>query len=85
MFKKVCIMPFRRDALIQFSMLPPTLLEMIESVDMLRLLENGLRVKIVKTDQVTYSVDTLDDLQQVAVLMERDVLRSTYAKRRSMK
>jgi 3-deoxy-manno-octulosonate cytidylyltransferase (CMP-KDO synthetase) len=85
MFKQVCIMPFRRDALIQFSMLPPTPLEIIESVDMLRLLENGFSVKMVRTDKVTYSVDTPDDLQQVEVLMESDMLLNAYANVRSMK
>lgn len=78
MYKQVCIMPFRRGALLQFSMLPPTPLEAIESVDMLRLLENGLKVKMVRTDRDTYSVDTLDDLRHVSALMEGDPLLNTY-------
>ena len=38
MLKQVCIIPFRRDFLLKFNNLAPTPLEIIESVDMLRVL-----------------------------------------------
>lgn len=41
MLKQVCIMPFRRNFLLKFNALPQTPLEIIESVDMMRVLENG--------------------------------------------
>jgi 3-deoxy-manno-octulosonate cytidylyltransferase (CMP-KDO synthetase) len=78
MYRQVCIIPFKRDFLIMFNELPPTPLEAIESVDMLRVLEHGYKVKMVLTKFVTYSVDTVDDLKKVERLMEKDLLISKY-------
>ena len=78
MYKQVCIIPFRRNFLIKFNELAPTPLEIIESVDMLRVLENGLKVKMVSTDFETYSVDTEEDRSTVEALMGADVLISKY-------
>ena len=76
--KQVCIIPFRRATLIDYSRLPPTPLEQLESVDMLRLLEHGYRVKMVKTEFDTQAVDTEDDLIRVTKLMESDPLIASY-------
>ena len=76
--KQVCIIPFRRATLIDYSRLPPTPLEQLESVDMLRLLEHGYRVKMVKTEFDTQAVDTEDDLIRVAKLMKSDLLMASY-------
>ncbi|MFQ5787776.1 MAG: 3-deoxy-manno-octulosonate cytidylyltransferase [Thermodesulfobacteriota bacterium] len=78
MLKQVCIIPFKRDFLIQFNALNPTPLEVIESVDMLRVLEHGYKVKMVLTKFETYSVDTIDDLRKVEALMASDMLMSKY-------
>ena len=69
MNKQVCIMPFIRDFLITFNNLEPTPLEIVESVDMLRAMEHGHKVKMVPTDVITYSVDTPKDLKKVEKLM----------------
>src|SRR5207247_2571198 len=44
--KQVCIIPFKRKFLTQFNELPSTPLEIAESVDMLRILEHGGKVKM---------------------------------------
>jgi 3-deoxy-manno-octulosonate cytidylyltransferase (CMP-KDO synthetase) len=80
MLKQVCIIPFRRDLLIKFNELEQTLLEKIESVDMLRLLESGYKVKMVFSKYETYSVDTLEDLKKVESLMTNDPLMKAYVK-----
>ncbi|MCC2680515.1 MAG: 3-deoxy-manno-octulosonate cytidylyltransferase [Nitrosospira multiformis] len=77
-FKQVCIIPFRRKTLLEFSGLPSTPLEKLESVDMLRLLEHGYRVKMVETRFNTQAVDTQADLERVARLMEKDPLLASY-------
>ena len=69
-YKQVCIIPFRRETLLDFARLPSTPLEQLESVDMLRLLEHGYRVKMVKTKFNTQAVDTPADLERVAGLMK---------------
>ncbi len=69
-WKQICIMPIRRDLLIRFGEMPRTSLEICESIDMLRLLENGIPVRMVPTNHVMKSVDTLEDLIKVRELME---------------
>ena len=71
-FKQLAIIPFKRDFLLKFNQLNQTPLEIIESVDMLRVLEHGYKVKMVVTQEITYSVDTLADLQRVAQAMQKD-------------
>lgn len=78
MLKQVCIIPFRRDFLLTFNNLTPTPLEIIESVDMLRVLEHGYRVKMVMSDRRTYSVDTPEDLACVETCMRNDELVRRY-------
>jgi 3-deoxy-manno-octulosonate cytidylyltransferase (CMP-KDO synthetase) len=80
MYKQVCIIPFTRGFLIKFNKLEPTPLESIESVDMLRVLEHGYKVKMVLTKYDTYSVDNIDDLKRVERLMENDELMKQYLK-----
>ncbi|MBF0472998.1 MAG: 3-deoxy-manno-octulosonate cytidylyltransferase [Nitrospirae bacterium] len=78
MLKQVCIIPFRRDFLIKFNQLKPTPLEIIESVDMLRVMEHGYKVKMVYKEYQTYSVDTMEDLKRVEQLMKNDMLVKLY-------
>lgn len=78
MYKQVCIIPFRRSFLIKFNRLVSTPLEIVESVDMLRVLEHGYKVKMVLTEFETYSVDTKGDLRQVERFMKKDSLMRLY-------
>ena len=68
-FKQVCVIPFRRECLREFARLSPTPLERAESIDMLRLLEHGMSVRLVETHVITHAVDTPEDLQLVETLM----------------
>lgn len=77
-FKQVCVIPFRRDFLREFARLPQTPLEQVESVDMLRVVEHGFRVRLVETEVDTHAVDTPDDLRLVKVLMKDDPLLLRY-------
>ena len=78
MLKQVCVIPFRRDFLIKFNLWEQTPLEIIESVDMLRVLEYGNKVKMVFTEYDTYSVDTKEDLEKVEKKMKEDKLCKKY-------
>jgi 3-deoxy-manno-octulosonate cytidylyltransferase (CMP-KDO synthetase) len=78
MYKQVCIIPFRRDYLLKFNEMPETLLEQIESVDMLRILEHGEKVRMVSCDTINQSVDTPEDLEKAENLMREDPLMKTY-------
>lgn len=71
MGKQVCVIPFRRNFLIDYTKLLPTPLEIAESIDMMRILEHGMRVKMVPTIYETQSVDTPEDLKKVEILMRQ--------------
>ena len=71
MGKQICVIPFKRDFLIEYNSLPETPLEKFESIDMNRVLEHGLEVAMVKTSYNSYSVDTKSDLEKVAKLLEK--------------
>ena len=77
--KQVCIIPYRRDFLLKFNQMEPTPLEIAESVDMMRIIEHGYRVKMVPTHADVYSVDTEEDRRQVEELMAGDDLMARYA------
>ncbi|MDC1416928.1 3-deoxy-manno-octulosonate cytidylyltransferase [Flavobacteriaceae bacterium] len=81
MFKQVCVIPFTRDYLIKYNSLTPTPLEIIESVDMMRVLEHGDKIKMVYMSEENFSVDTKDDLLNVINLMKKDVLINEYLKK----
>lgn len=72
MKKQVCVIPFTREFLLQYTRLSPTPLEIAESVDMMRVLEHGEKVKMVPTKHKTYPVDTESDLTRVEELMQKN-------------
>ena len=78
MLKQVCIIPFQRDFLLEYNSMEQTPLEKIESVDMLRIIENGLKVKMVYSKNDTYAVDTKEDLENVQKIMKNDTLIREY-------
>ncbi len=70
MGKQVCVIPFRRQFLLDYTKLAPTPLEIAESVDMMRVLEHGMRVRMAPTRHDTQAVDTPADLKKVQGLMQ---------------
>ncbi len=71
MYKQVCVIPFRREYLLEYTSLEPTPLEIAESVDMMRVLEHGSKVKMAPTKFNSQSVDTPADLVKVEELMRK--------------
>jgi 3-deoxy-manno-octulosonate cytidylyltransferase (CMP-KDO synthetase) len=78
MLKQVCIIPFKRDYLLHFNEMEETELERIESVDMMRIIENCEKIKMVMTEANSLSVDTEEDRRNVEQLMEGDHLMLDY-------
>ena len=78
MKKQVCVIPFTRDFLLEYNTMEPTSLEIIESVDMMRILENGMSVKMIDTKYETKAVDTQEDLDKVVEMMKEDTLFANY-------
>jgi len=78
MLKQVCIIPFKRDYLLKFNDMEETELERIESVDMMRIIENSGKVKMVITNQPIFSVDTEKDRKAVEIRMKNDSTMISY-------
>lgn len=78
MYKQVCIIPFNRNFLLEYNSMEQTPLEIIESVDMMRIIENGMKVKMIFSENVSYAVDTQADLDNVIEAMRSDLLINKY-------
>lgn len=63
-YKHIGLYVYRREALLKFTQLAQTDLERIEKLEQLRMLENGMKIKIVVTDYESMSVDTPEDLHK---------------------
>jgi 3-deoxy-manno-octulosonate cytidylyltransferase (CMP-KDO synthetase) len=61
---------FRRDFLQTFTRLSPSRLEGLESLEQLRALENGYRIRVVEVSHRSTGVDTEQDYEQVKRLIE---------------
>lgn len=68
-FEHIGIYSYQKDFLLKFAELKPTPLETSESLEQLRALENGYRIKVVLTKQkyIALSVDTPEDLEKARV------------------
>jgi 3-deoxy-manno-octulosonate cytidylyltransferase (CMP-KDO synthetase) len=60
---------YTREILLGLSALSPTQLEMAESLEQLRALENGYRILMIETEFAPVGVDTLEDLEAVRKLV----------------
>ena len=77
-YKQICVIPFRRDYLLEYMELTPTLNEIIESIDMNRVLDHGELVHLVYSDELNFPVDTPSDIKKVEKAMIGDPLLTKY-------
>jgi 3-deoxy-manno-octulosonate cytidylyltransferase (CMP-KDO synthetase) len=77
--KQVAIMPFRKKFLLDFQNMTPTPLEVVESIELLRAVEHGIKVRTVKSPFPTVSVDTEPDRQEAEAAMRSDRYYPLYA------
>ncbi|QCR21788.1 3-deoxy-manno-octulosonate cytidylyltransferase [Pontibacter sp. SGAir0037] len=64
-YKHIGIYAYRTDILEQITQLPPSSLELAESLEQLRWIENGFRIATAVTAFETFGIDTPEDLQKV--------------------
>ena len=69
-FKHVGIYGYRRDFVIKYSQMAPTPLEISESLEQLRVLENGYKIKVLETPYKIVGVDTAEDLERVRKIVK---------------
>lgn len=63
-YKHVGIYAFRKEALMNFTFWEMSPLEEVEKLEQLRYLENGIKIKMVITDEAPISIDTPEDLEK---------------------
>lgn len=64
-FKHLGLYAYRREFLLRLASLPQTALERAESLEQLRVLEHGHRIRAVETQHDSIGVDTPEDLERV--------------------
>jgi len=79
-YKHIGLYVYRRDALLKFANLEPTILEKAEKLEQLRMIENGMKIKIVPTEYESFSVDTPKDLQ-----IAREIYKKMKGKKKTVK
>ncbi|MBI3491356.1 MAG: 3-deoxy-manno-octulosonate cytidylyltransferase [Acidobacteria bacterium] len=69
LYRHIGLYGYRRSALMVLGTLEPTPLERAESLEQLRALEHGIRIKAVETQHESFEVNTPADLEQVRRLL----------------
>ena len=68
-YKHVGVYAYRRDFLLQYAALEPTMLEKVEGLEQLReqlrALENGYKIKVLESDFQGIGIDTPEDLEAI--------------------
>lgn len=77
--KQTGVIALRKDFLVAFGQGQRLPVEKIESVDMFRLVENGVAIPTVMSSSALYSVDTEQDRKNVEIMMSTDALIPIYA------
>ena len=67
--KHLGVYGYQREALLRLASLPPSPLERSESLEQLRALENGIRIRVLHTERTSPGVDTREDLERVERLL----------------
>lgn len=79
-YQQTGVMAFTREFLDRFASLRQTPLEIAESVDMLRVLENNISLYVVFTETETIGIDTPDDKARGEKMLAADSLVERYLK-----
>jgi 3-deoxy-manno-octulosonate cytidylyltransferase (CMP-KDO synthetase) len=73
-YEHIGLYAFRRSFLLEYAGMEPTQLERTESLEQLRALERGFRIKVVETnaEYIPLSVDTREDLEKARRLAKKN-------------
>jgi len=70
-YKHIGLYVYRKDFLLKLVQLPPTTIEQVEKLEQLRVLENGYKIKVIKTNYYSIGVDTEKDLEKVSKILAK--------------
>ena len=69
-YRHVGVYVYRREFLLKFSRMRPTLLERTEGLEQLRALSNGYRIRVADVDEPSVEVDTPEDLERAEAYLK---------------
>ncbi len=69
-FRHIGVYAFRKRAIMEFSLMQPTPLEIAEKLEQLRYLESGRRIKMVVTGHSGVGIDTPEDLERARMMIK---------------
>lgn len=64
---------YKREALFKMTQLPQTTYEMAESLEQLRALQNGMKIKVAIVDNIPVGIDTMEDFEKFKRMVEGDI------------
>lgn len=70
-YKHIGLYAYRAQVLREITRLPQSALELAESLEQLRWLENGYKIKVGITEQETIGIDTPEDMEKAIALLRR--------------
>ena len=76
--KHVSVITFTYKALLNYKKLKPTKFEEIEDIELLRAIENDMKVFSFKIKETSFSVDINDDYLKAKIAMNEDKFRGKY-------
>jgi len=77
-YKQLGAYGLSKEAILKYADMDQTPLEIAESDDMLRFIENGIQVKVLLSPYETIGVDTPNDYEKVNILMAKDEIFELY-------
>jgi len=69
-YKHIGIYGYRKEFLLKYVTMKPTKLELSESLEQLRVIENGYKIKVLETNENFIGVDTMEDLEKVREILK---------------
>jgi len=70
-YKQICIYAFKRSALLSFKQTKKTEFESKEDIEILRFLEKGLNIKMIKLSGKSFAIDTPQDLKKAKFFLKK--------------
>jgi len=69
-YKHIGVYGYRKNTLLQFTKWPQGNLEKIEKLEQLRYIENGIKIRMVETSNVSIGIDTEEDLERARQFLD---------------
>lgn len=71
-FRHVGIYGYKKNVLLELVSLPQSSLELIEGLEQLRAVENGIKIKMIESNKKTMGIDTPEDLKKLERFLKND-------------